>query len=187
MKKLSVKVILIIVLALIVIIVVPSVKKLFTKHEVKVETSISVEDIQKIGEVVSARYYCESAGKRNKGLFDRQELVVIGKVTLRAGFDLTKVEDDDIRCEGETLYLNLPKVEILDVIGNPQDFPVLTDVGSWSHDEYSNICNDVKKSIVEDAISRGLLDEAQTNGVKILRNMLKCFGFKEIYINVSSI
>ena len=154
--------------------------------ENEVETSITVRDIQKISELVTASYYGETAMKSNKGFMGRKEIVVIGNGTVRAGFDLSTMTENDFHCDGDTLYLDLPEAKILDVIVNPKDYEVFdSNSKDWTQDEINDIVSQIRKEIENDAINHGVLTTANTEGVKKMQHLLMGFGFEEVRVSIT--
>lgn len=154
--------------------------------ENEVETSITVRDIQKISELVTASYYGETAMKSTKGFMGRKEIVVIGNGTVRAGFDLSAMTENDFHCDGDTLYLDLPEARILDVIVNPKDYEVFdSNSKDWTQEEINDIVSQIRKEIENDAINHGVLTTANTEGVKKMQHLLMGFGFEEVRVSIT--
>ena len=106
----------------------------------------------------------------------RIAIIVHGKV--RAGFDLSKLEEGDIKINGDTLSVRLPEAEIFDIIVNPSDVEIFHSSGEWKDDEVSNIISTSKSKIESDAIKFGLLERATTLGKEKFINLFKTFGFE---------
>ena len=112
------------------------------------------------------------------------EIVLIGKGKVRAGFDLAKIEEKDIRIKNDTLYVTLPPVELFDIIMNPSDFTTEYENGKWSHELVRPIKEKAKEQLEKDAIECGLLDNSKESCVTKLTEMFKTFGFKTVYVTV---
>lgn len=170
-----------------IIIVVLVVNRLLSKTKAVEEfgTSITIQEIKQISELATASYYGETALKSNKGLFGQKEIVIVGSGKVRAGFDLSNLSESDFQCEGDTLYLNLPEAEILDVIVNPSDKRIFASNGDWSQKEVNDIMADVRNKIEQDAIKHGVLDRANKNGMEKIKQMFVNFGFKEVRISIT--
>ena len=165
-------------------------KRFHDNHKISVEneieTTITVHDIQKISELVTASYYGETAMKSTKGFRNRKKIVVIGNGTVRAGFDLSAMTENDFHCDGDTLYLDLPEAKILDVIVNPKDYEIFdSNSKDWSQDEINNIVSEIQKGIEIDAINHGVLTKANTDGVKKMQHLLMGFGFEEVRVSIT--
>lgn len=112
------------------------------------------------------------------------EIVLIGKGKVRAGFDLAKIKEKDIHIQNDTLYVTLPPVELFDIIMNPTDFTTEYEQGKWSHELLRPIKEKAKKQLEKDAIECGLLDNAKESGVTKLTEMFKTFGYKTVFVTV---
>lgn len=187
MKKTIIKLLFVIA---IVVLVLFYAKRFRESHKIsvenEVETSITVRDIQKISELVTASYYGETAMKSTKGFMGRKEIVVIGNGTVRAGFDLSAMTENDFHCDGDTLYLDLPEAKILDVIVNPKDYEVFdSNSKDWTQDEINDIVSQIRKEMEKDAVNHGVLTRANTEGVKKMQHLLMGFGFEEVRVSIT--
>lgn len=177
-----------------------------TQEELKIdETANVVVSIKKISEFVSMNYYEEfiissdkaSAivdnsvgqavakmfGKNTKALVS-DKIVIIARGHIRAGFNLAKVQEEDVKVSGDTLFVTLPKAEILNATINPSDFEVFVEDGDWSHEEIVAIENKAIKELDSRARKAGVLEKAEKNGIEQLTNMYKAFGFKEVICSI---
>ena len=110
------------------------------------------------------------------------KIVFIVKSKVRAGFDLSKISEDDITIDGDILTIKLPEVEIFDIIANPSDWEIYHREGQFEDSEIRDIQANVKEEIKKDAIEYGLLDKAVNFGKESLISLFKTFGFKEVVI-----
>lgn len=186
-KKTVIKAIVVVALAIFLLMYVRSFRE---DHRIsvenEVETSVTVNDIQRISELVTSSFYGETAMRSKKGFMGRKEIVMIGSGTVRAGFDLSSMTEDDFYCDGDTLYLDLPEAKILDVIVNPKDYEIF-DCNSkdWSQNEINDIVSQMRKEIEHDAIKYGVLETANTEGVKKMQRLLMDFGFADVRVSVT--
>ena len=186
------------------------ISNLFQKDELKIdETANVVTEIKKISEFTSACFYEEiilretkttkvvdnSIGNKIATLFGKKEglmtdeIVIIANGKVRAGFNLKnlgdgELADGDIKINGDTLFVTLPKAEIFDVLVNPSDFDIYIEDGTWDEQKVVNIKNKAIDRIKEDAIKDGILEKATKSGVKKLTEMFKTFGFSVVNITV---
>lgn len=152
----------------------------------KTETSLStsVQEVRSIGKLVTATFYNETGSYVIRD-GKRIPVFIIAKGKVNAGFDLMNVSENDIVCEGDTLYLTLPKPEIFNVIANPSDFEIIAD--KKIEDMNFKAINDtkilLKNAIRANAEKEGLLEKAKSNGEKTLKDFYKLFGFEEVIIS----
>lgn len=112
------------------------------------------------------------------------EIVLIGKGRVRAGFDLSKIEEGDINVHGDTLELVLPPAEVFEIIMNPSDFTTEYEKGTWSHELTKPIKEQAKIELEQNAIEYGILAKAEESGLKRLEDLFRTFGFNTILLTV---
>lgn len=172
----------------------------FLKRELSIEkTANVVEEVKKIGEFTTACYYEEVPLRdiridtiKREGLFGigagktfkENEIVLIGKGRVRAGFDLAKVKDGDMNVHGDTLEMKLPRAELFDIIMNPSDFTTEYESGTWSHELTKPIKERAKADLEKNAIDYGILQKAEESGLKRLEMLFKTFGFNTVLLTV---
>ena len=115
----------------------------------------------------------------------KNEIVLIGKGRVRAGFDLSKIGENDINTHGDTLELALPPAEIFDIIMNPSDFTTEYEKGTWSHELLKPIKVQAQDDLEQNAIKYGILQKAEDNGLKRLEALFKTFGFNAVILTVN--
>lgn len=114
------------------------------------------------------------------------EILLIGKGHVRAGFNLAKVQESDLNVHGDTLDITLPPTEVFDIIMNPSDFTTEYEKGTWSHELTKPIKERAKEALEQNAIEGGILTKAEENGKKQLEAIFTAFGFKQVNITVAS-
>ena len=112
------------------------------------------------------------------------EIVLIGKGRVRAGFDLAKLQEGDFNVHGDTLVMTMPPVEVFDIIMNPSDFTTEYESGTWSHELTKPIKERAKLELEQNAIESGILTKAEESGVKRLETLFRSFGFNAVILNV---
>jgi hypothetical protein len=159
------------------------------------QTELLVDQVRRIGELSSAGFYEElvltdrdesvlAELKRATGLnrlTGNDDFVVICKGRVRAGFDLTKVQETDFSTSGDTLRLTLPPVEILDVVINPTDYELFA--GHRSHEETIGIVLLAKQRLRSDAVRSGILDQAERSAAGTLRRFFSAMGYREVVVS----
>lgn len=167
--------------------------KLFGSSTMQIEETANViEQIKKISEFTTACYYEEYVIKNRREKTVRVkgktvnllngEVAIITKATVRAGYDLGKLSQDDLRLSDDTLYVNLPAPEVFDIIMNPSDYEIFVEEGKWTHDEITAMQVGARDSILSNALASGLLEKANTVGEKRIENMFKTFGFETVKV-----
>ena len=173
-------------------------RRMQRSRELEIErTAAIVEQVRSIGELSSAGFYEELVlTDRDESYFSELmrasglsrltgsgDFVIICKGRVRAGFDLTKIQDSDFSFSGDTLRLILPPVEILDVVLNPADYEHFS--GHRTHEETTGILLQAKQRLRSDAIREGILDQAELSAEAHLRRLLSAMGYREVFITFS--
>jgi len=166
------------------------------------KTANVVTQIKKINELTSATFYEEFILKDTKAnkLVDNQvgkavshnhkpliqdNIVIVAKGKVRAGFDLSKMTKKNILISNDTLYVQLPKVQILDVITNPSDFEIYMEDGKWSQEQVAVVENKAQSQLKQDAIQSGILNKAQQSGVEKLTQILQGLDYQTVVVTVA--
>ena len=178
------------------------VKALFDANQLKImDTATVVTEIKKISEFTTYTYIDEliihekkteekenqghlfGIGKKNVPDTLRSEIVMIVSGVTRAGYDLGKVSENDIRISGDTISVNLPAVEIFDVIVNPSDTKMFVEEGKWSHREVRQMQVNCRNQMHQNALDRGILNKANEVGKEKVENLFKTLGFKAVIVS----
>lgn len=160
--------------------------------ELQIENTANVvTGIRKISEFNIITFYEElvlSEKKEGKAFFGQintsNEIVIVAKGKVRAGFDFSKMKENDIAATGDTLTVNVPPAEIFDIIANPSDFDIFIEDGEWSHEEVTKIENRAKAKLEEDAINGNILGKANEKGPELLVSFFKSFGYNVVNVNI---
>lgn len=104
--------------------------------------------------------------------------------SVRAGYDLSKIKEDGLRVHGDTLVVDLPPVEIFDVVLNPKNYTVFDRVGNcWTPEVENEIFSEVEKDLKKKAIDKGILDLAESSGMDKLYMLFESFGYDHVIFN----
>lgn len=166
--------------------------------ELKIDdTANIVTEIKNISEFVVV-CYCEeivlTETKKSDNISNRamaligkeghsqDEFCLIANGKVRAGYDLSQLNENDLQVKGDTLSIHLPQPQIFDVIINPSDFEVYVEDGKWSHEEVVAIESRAKQQIEADAKAYGLLEKADKLGRERVVALFNSFGFSKVFI-----
>lgn len=161
----------------------------FVPHQTVWADTPVVESIREMSQLVTASYYEENVEVRSKNRpllpLSKEELVMIYKVTIEAGFDLSKLADEDIELRGDTaITIQLPAPGILTRKCNPSDQIVFHDSNSWSEAEMAKMYQKAIDEVEHNAKREGLMTNAIINGREYMTLLLCSFGFKEEHVHV---
>ena len=115
--------------------------------------------------------------------YETRRIAIIAHGTVRAGFNLSKINQEDIKVSMDTVSLRLPAPEILDITINPSGFETFDSVGEWNEDEEKRIKSRAKSRIMNDAVSAGLLEKAGKSGREKIRSFLKTLGYVTVFVD----
>lgn len=159
------------------------------------KTANVVDEIKKIGEITTACYYEEIAMHDTRidttsilGITHHKnnEIVLVGKGIVRAGFNLAKISEEALNAHGDTLEIRLPDVEVFDVILNPSDFSIEYEDGTWDNEMLKPIKAEAKKQLEANAIASGILKKADESGRKHLKNLFATLGYNEVCFEIAN-
>ena len=171
-------------------------------NSLKIEdTANIVEKVRKISEFTTSCYYEEYVIKseknevqETKNLFGissekniHHEVVITVKGSVRAGFNLSKLSENDFVVHGDSIDVKIPAPEIFDVISNPSDYTIFAEEGKWSHEEIVALQSNAKTRTLNNAIQSGVLAKANTNGKEHIINLFKAFGFNVVNVILEEI
>lgn len=164
--------------------------------ELKIDDTANViTGIKNISEFVTVCYYDEivltetknSDNISNRAMalighegHSRDEFCLIANGKVRAGYDMSKISENDMHVSGDTLFVHLPQPQIFDIVINPSDFEIYVEDGTWSHEEVVAVESRAKQQIEADATEYGLLEKADRIGKEKVAEFFKTFGYKEV-------
>lgn len=166
------------------------------------ETENVVTEIRSMARLTTACYYSEltlvkkkanpnadnavgnliasAIGKKGPLVSDELCLVMKGKV--RAGYDLSLLASDALTRSGDTLRLRLPAPQVFEVVANPTDCEVFVSEGTWSHEEMRAIQSEAKGRMENAAREAGILAKARRSGEEQLVALLRSLGFQHVVL-----
>lgn len=116
------------------------------------------------------------------------KLLLIAQGQVIAGFDFSQMEDDDIKVEGTTLTITLPKPQILVTrLDNEQTRVYDRDTGIFSKgdkDLEAKAREQAELSIRDAACKANILTQASDNARKQLGTLFGSLGFSEVTIAI---
>jgi len=123
--------------------------------------------------------------------FSRDKLLLIAEGEVVAGFDLTKVTEDDIVVIGTTVLLLLPPPEILySRIDNERTFVYERETGLLRRPDAhleTEARRLAERHLTSWALERGILEQAEETGVFYMENFLWSLGFTRVRVEVRDV
>ena len=177
------------------------VKALIDANQIKImDTATVVTEVKKISELTTYTYideliihekkaeekeakgYIFGIGKKDVPDTLRSEIVMIVSGITRAGYNLGKLSEKDLKISGDTITVKLPTTEIFDVIVNPSDTRMFVEDGKWSHEEVTAMQVNCRNQMHQNALDRGILNKANEVGKEKVENLFKALGFKVVTV-----
>lgn len=166
-------------------------------RRIKIESTDNiVEEIHKIGELTTARYYEELLVKTSRDAsgeivftddrtphLTKSYLIKSVKGTVRAGFNLKDAVPEDIRVADNVLTLRLPHAVILETIVRQQDVETLVEKGKWLHEQSVDVMQKAYDTLRENALENGILVSAELSARSNLFHICKILGFRDVKID----
>jgi hypothetical protein len=153
-----------------------------------------ITGIQAFGRLETAQYTLRDIVEMKDApdnMFDRftqDKLLLIAEGEVVAGFDLTRIGEDDITAIRDTVLLILPEPEILySRIDNERTYVYERETGLFRKpdpDLETEARRLAERQIRDWALERGILDDAEEFGLFYLENFLYSLGFKKIRIEI---
>ncbi|NTS41997.1 DUF4230 domain-containing protein [Flavisolibacter sp. BT320] len=178
----------------------PSIRNLFTPKEVVIDqTPVVIRQIKPLAQLATITAYAEVAadttvrttvGERLRDVInpfsgrvamDRQ-LIVVGKVVIHAGVNLEKLTPQDVFISGDSVSINLPAAEILDVIVNPSGTDIFLEEGEWSNTAVVALKEKIRQKAEAEVKANGILFQADERARDVLLNFFRAAGFTKITI-----
>lgn len=110
------------------------------------------------------------------------EIAIICKATVRAGYDLSEISENELKVSNDTINITLPAPKVFDVIMNPSDYEVFVEEGKWSHEEITTMQTNAQKDVLVDAVNFGILKKADEVGKVRIEELFKTFGFNVVNV-----
>jgi hypothetical protein len=113
------------------------------------------------------------------------------EATIKAGIDLEKLKEDDVKITGKRISITLPPVEIINFSYPAEGFKVIEkysdqeSIFKWNSidvKEKDNLYRQGEADIRENIDDLGIIKTAQTNTRTLITKILAFSGFEEIYI-----
>ncbi len=172
----------------------------FTAKPIQIaETPVLLQEIKAIGEWQTATMYAEVVADTLRytqmdavqdavqRIFlpgsqpqhgDRLVLIVRGKVI--AGFDWQKLVAGSLQVVGDSVAIQLPPVQWLDVVANPGDVTVFVEEGSWPGNAVAHLTQQGRRKLIAEAEKQQLAQRATAQAQQALTTLLLRAGFKKV-------
>ena len=121
--------------------------------------------------------------------FGDRKILFSCKAILKAGIDLSKLEDSDIKAniEKKSISITLPEAELLSVNLKPENIKLIYEKTSITRSSFSNKERDAilaqgEADILKSVPDMGIFDDAESNAKLFLEAFFKQAGFTNVNI-----
>lgn len=178
----------------------PSPGELFRPKAVEIDqTPLVIRQIKPLAQLATITAYTEvaadssvrtSVGERlrdvinpfSMGVAMSRNLVVVGKVVIHAGVNLEKLTPQHIFIRGDSVSIQLPAAEILDVIVNPSGTDIFLEEGAWDNAAIVALKTKIRNKAVAEVQANGILFHTEERAKEVLLNFFRAAGFTKITI-----
>jgi hypothetical protein len=177
----------------------PDLRNVFRSKPVMVEnTPVLIKEIREMTQLISVTSYDEvvvdSAKSSSMDIVKAltgvstplsppmDRIVIVAKGSVQAGTNLRFLTESNIYVEGDSVAVQLPEAEILEVIVNPSGFSTFTETGIWSPDAVNLVKTKAKKVMEQRAVGKNILGIAEQRARLLIENFLRAAGFKKVTI-----
>jgi len=154
--------------------------------------AIAIKDIRLTEKIKTLTMYKEilvNEFKAGSGIFNPSEdqICAIYPCRLDFGFDMTKCDSAWIQVRGDSTYVTLPSVEVLNRDYSSADetkkrVPIQS--GSWTVAEVGNMQNMASAMMKRSCEADNCYELAEEQGKIIISNLLSAFGLKNLVISI---
>ncbi|HEV7333683.1 MAG TPA: DUF4230 domain-containing protein [Flavisolibacter sp.] len=178
--------------------ILPSLGDIFKPKEVVIDqTPVVIRQIKPLAQLATITAYTEvtadssvrtTVGERLRDVINpfsmdvamNRELIVVGKVVIHAGVDLEKLTPQQLFISKDSVSIQLPAAEILEVIVNPSGTDIFLEEGEWSNAAIVNMKTRIRQKAVAEAQANGILFQAEERAREVLLNFFRAAGFTKI-------
>lgn len=121
--------------------------------------------------------------------FGDRKILISVKANVRAGIDLTEMQDDDITIDGNTINVKLPAVKLLTFnLPNEQVQTVVRDVNGLRHEftqkDKMHIIQLGEQEIRKEVNNTSILKDAERNAIAWTKSYYENLGFKTVNVSI---
>lgn len=118
-------------------------------------------------------------------LFGASQLVLIVRGKIVAGVDLQKLDSSYIKVKGDSLFIQLPRATVLDVIINPSDVETFIERGEWNEGAATALKIQARNQMTQQALAQGALQQADSRARQLVYELFKNAGYKTVLVTTA--
>ncbi len=118
-------------------------------------------------------------------LLGTSQLVLIVRGNVLAGVDLKTFDKNKIQVRNDSLFVQLPRAAVLEVITNPSDVEIFIEKGSWDANAATVLKVRARNQLVQQAIAQGALQQADAKARQLVYTFFKNAGYKYVLVTTA--
>jgi hypothetical protein len=152
-----------------------------------------IHEVRSLARLETIQYTMEKVitaetGQGQLGFLFGDKLIFVGHGKVIAGVDLAKLRPEDLKVQGQVLYVRLPPAEVFTVtLDNNKSYVYNRDTGILTKGDVnleSSARSAAEKEILQSAMEDGILNQAQQNAESYLSRMFRGLGYPDVvFIN----
>lgn len=159
-------------------------------------TPILVEQVQTLSDLVTVKYVLERvevwddppSGIVTQFVAGDNRILLLAHGVIKAGVDLGKLKPEDLKVEGNTIWINLPSARITDAYLDDNETKVIERTTGFLRKFDKDLEQNIRRTSVEDmrlAAGRGgILRDADDRARKELVKFFTLMGFERVEFHV---
>lgn len=154
-----------------------------------------IQEVRSLARLQTIQYTLEKVitaqeGQNQLGFLFGDKLIFVGHGQVIAGVDLARMQPEDMRVEGQVLYVRMPPPEIFVVaLDNEKSYVYNRDTGLLAKGDINletTARQAAEKEILQAALEDGILNQARQNAESYLSRMLLSLGYQDVIFLQSS-
>jgi hypothetical protein len=148
-----------------------------------------IHEVRSLARLETIQYTMEKVitaetGQNQLGFLFGDKLIFVGHGKVIAGIDMAKLRPEDLKVQGQVLYVRLPPAEVFTVtLDNDKSYVYNRDTGILTKGDVnleSNARTAAEKEILKSALDDGILAQAQQNAESYLSRMFRGLGYPDV-------
>jgi hypothetical protein len=156
----------------------------------------SIYEIREVGQLATTEYTIGKIVKLDDTQYDMEKwgerkILIKTRAKVKAGVDLSKIKDSDIKVKGKTIEIKLPEAEVTTFSMDPDyTYTEMESVtgfrDNFTQTEKNKFLKQGEESIKKELNNTGILKEAEKNAEEFIKNFYSQQGFEKVVVKRAS-
>lgn len=116
------------------------------------------------------------------GITNRDHLLIKAKGNIKVGVELRAIVESDIDIQGDSITLQLPGPDILDIQVDPTGFFTVLQEGEWPNEAILQLQIKGREKLMRQTIARNMLGRSEIRCRMLVDHYLHMIGFKKVVL-----